>query len=101
MARYETIDTSPRFLPVDHSRQLLPGTFERALNYLLDYERDLRPLGARFCNGATGAPAYPPATLLKLILFAYSRDIVSSRGIEDACSTHRKETGTDLFISNC
>ena len=28
MARYKTIDTSPGFLPVDLSRQLLPGTFE-------------------------------------------------------------------------
>ncbi len=88
MARYKTIDTSPRFLPVDLSRQLLPGTFEHALNHLLDHELDLRPLDARFCNDATGAPAYPPATLLKLILFAYSRGIVSSRGIEDACRTH-------------
>jgi transposase len=58
------------------------------LNHLLDHELDLRPLDARFRNDATGAPAYPPATLLKLILFAYSRGIVSSRGIEDACRTH-------------
>ncbi|HWQ37628.1 MAG TPA: transposase [Burkholderiales bacterium] len=34
---------------------------------------------------ATGAPAYPPAVLLKLILFGYSRGIVSSREIERAC----------------
>jgi len=59
MTRYKTIDTSPRFLPVDLSRQLLPGTFEHALNHLLDHELDLRPLDARFRNDATGAPAYP------------------------------------------
>ena len=88
MARYKTLDTSPRFLPVDLSRQLLPGTFEHALNHLLDHELDLRPLDARYCNDATGAPAYPPALLLKLIVFAYSRGIVGSRGIEDACRTH-------------
>ena len=41
-----------------------------------------------FRNDATGAPAYPPATLLKLILFAYSRGIVSSRAIERACREH-------------
>jgi transposase len=85
MARYKTIDTSPRFLPVDLSRQLLPGTFEHALNHLLDHELDLSGLDERFCNDATGAPAYPPAVLLKLILFAYSRGIVSSRAIERAC----------------
>jgi transposase len=85
LARYKTIDTSPRLLPVDLSRQLLPGTFEHALNHLLDHELDLSRLDARYGNDETGAPAYPPAVLLKLILFAYSRGIVSSREIERAC----------------
>ena len=88
MARYKKIDTSPRFLPVVLSEQLLPGTFEHALNYLLDQEVDLSRLDERFCNDDTGAPAYPPAVLLKLILFAYSRGIVSSRAIERACREH-------------
>jgi transposase len=88
MAHYKTIDTSPKFLPVVLSEQLLPGTFEHALNHLLDHELDLSGLDSRFCNDATGAPAYPPATLLKLILFAYSRGIVSSRAIERACREH-------------
>jgi len=39
MARYKHIDTSPRFLAVDLERQLLPGTFERALNFLIDHQR--------------------------------------------------------------
>jgi len=85
MARYKHIDTSPRMLPVDLARQLLPGTFEHALNHLLDHEIDLSGFDARFCNDETGATAYPPAMLLKVVLFAYSRGIVSSRGIERAC----------------
>lgn len=32
MARHKRIDTSPKFLPVDPSRQLLPGTFENAIS---------------------------------------------------------------------
>lgn len=88
MARYKTIDTNPRFLPVDLAKQLLPGTFEHALNHLLDHELDLKGLDERFRNDATGAPAYPPATLLKVILFGYCRGIVSSRGIEEACRNH-------------
>ena len=88
MARYKTIDTSPKFLPVVLSEQLLPGTFEHALNHLLDHEVDLSGLDERFRNDTTGAPAYPPAVLLKLILFAYSRGIVSSRAIERACREH-------------
>lgn len=85
MARYKYIDTSPRFLPVDLTRQLRPGTFEYALNHLLDDEIDLRCFDARFNNDDTGAPAYPPAMLLKVVLFAYSQGIVSSRSIERAC----------------
>jgi len=37
MARYKHIDVSPRFLAVDLKRQLLPGTFEHALDHLLDH----------------------------------------------------------------
>lgn len=60
MARYKHIDTGPRFLPVDLSRQLLPGAFEHALNPLLDHEVDLSGFDARFCNDATGAAATYP-----------------------------------------
>src|SRR5450759_2794780 len=88
MARYKIIDTNPRFLPVDLARQLLPGTFEHALNHLLDHAIDLSSFDARFCNDETGATAYPPAMLLKVVLFAYSQGIVSSRGIERACREH-------------
>ena len=85
MARYKPIDTSPRFIAVDLERQLLPGTFEHALNYLIDHEIDLSGFDARYKNDETGASAYPPAMLLKVVLFAYSRGIVSSRHIERAC----------------
>jgi transposase len=88
MARYKYIDTNPRFLPVDLARQLLPGTFEHALNHLLDHAIDLSAFDARFRNDATGATAYPPAMLLKVVLFAYSQGIVSSRAIERACQEH-------------
>jgi transposase len=88
MARYKHIDTSPRFLPVDLSRQLLPGTFEHALNHLLDQEMDLSSFDERFRNDDTGASAYPPALLLKVVLFGYAQGIVSSRAIERACREH-------------
>jgi hypothetical protein len=59
VARFRYIDTNPDFLAVDLARQRLPGTFEHALNHLLDPERDLSSFDARFRNDATGAPAYP------------------------------------------
>jgi transposase len=88
MARYKHIDTSPRFLAVDLQRQLLPGTFEHALNHLLEHELDLSGFDSRFNNDVTGAAAFPPAMLLKVILFAYSQGIVSSRNIERVCREH-------------
>lgn len=88
MARYKYIDTSPRFLAVDLQRQLLPGTFEHAMNYLIDGELDLSSFDVRFNNDLTGAAAYPPAMLLKVVLFAYSMGIISSRHIERACRDH-------------
>ena len=88
MARYKHIDTSPRFIAVDLQQQLLPGSFEHALNHLIDHELDLSRFDTRYKNDLTGASAYPPAMLLKVVLFAYSQGIVSSRGIERACRDH-------------
>lgn len=88
MARYKYIDTQPKLLPVDLAAQLLPGTFEHALHHLLEHAIDLTPFDARYRNDATGAPAYPPAMLLRIVLFAYSRGLVSSRAIARACEEH-------------
>ena len=85
MARYKRIDTGLKLLPVDFSAQLLPGTFEHALSHLIDRELDLRLLDERFKNDQSGAPAYAPSVMLKVIVFAYSRGIIRSRDIEQAC----------------
>ena len=86
MARFKLVDMSPRFLPVVLEQQLAPGTFEYALHILIDSEFDLSALAAKFKNDETGAPAYDPSVLLKIVLLAYSRGMVSSRAIERACS---------------
>jgi len=71
-------------IPVDLKNQLQPGTFEFALNEIVD-EMDLSMFDDRFHNDETGAPAYDPAVMLKIVLFAYSRGTFSSREIERAC----------------
>ncbi|HVC11429.1 MAG TPA: transposase, partial [Burkholderiales bacterium] len=85
MARYKAVDWSPRFLPIVLESQLIPGSFEHALDVLIDTEVDLSRLAKRFRNDATGAPAYDPAVMLKIVLLAYSRGVVSSRAIERLC----------------
>jgi transposase len=85
MARYKVVDRSPKFLPVVLDAQIQPGSFEYALDYLIDHEIDLSRLDERYINDETGAPAYDPAVMLKVVLLAYSRGMVSSRAIERAC----------------
>jgi len=86
MARFKAVNMNPRFLPVVLEQQLVPGTFEYALHTLVDTEFDLSTLASKFRNGETGAPAYDPAVMLKIVLLAYSRGMMSSRTIERACA---------------
>ncbi|WP_295762374.1 transposase [Undibacterium sp.] len=85
MARYKIIDRNPKFIPVVLDAQLMVGSFEYALDYLIDNELDLSRLDSRYKNDETGAPAYAPAVMLKIVLLAYSRGMISSRAIERAC----------------
>jgi len=86
MARYKEYDYSQgKFIPIHFDRQILPGTFEYSLHYLIDNEIDLSLFDLRYRNDETGAPAYDPAILLKIILYAYSRGITSSRKIARSC----------------
>jgi len=73
------------FLPVFFDKQILPGTFEYSINHLIDNEIDLSVFDKRYNNDKTGAPAYDPRILLKIVLFAYSRGITSSRKIAQCC----------------
>lgn len=88
MPRFKTVHRGLKLLPIDLDKQLLPGTFEHALCYLVDHELDLADFHARYCNSVEGAPAYDPAVLLKIVLLAYSRGIISSRQMEAACREH-------------
>lgn len=85
MPRYKPIHKGLKLLPVDFDKQVQPGSFEHALCYLVDHELDLSGFHARHKNDREGASAFDPAVLLKIILLAYSRGIVSSRKIEAAC----------------
>jgi hypothetical protein len=88
MARYKVIDTNPRLLPVNLAAQLLPGAFEHAVDHLLDHAIDLSRFDARVRNDTTGAPAYRPVVLLKVVLCAYARGIVSSLSMARLCEDH-------------
>ena len=88
----------PKFIPYDpnqskmvvinYADQLQAGTFEFAINHIIDHKLDLAIFYPRYQNDAGGRPAYDPAILLKIILFAYSKGITSSREIEWCCETN-------------
>lgn len=88
----------PNFKPYDYNQtsmvvinyqdQLQAGTFEHALHHLIDSKLDLSVFYPKYSNDNVGRPAYDPAILLKIILFAYSKGITSSREIQWCCETN-------------
>src|SRR6266496_4774577 len=87
MARYKPYKYDQMVLvPLSFQDQLEPGSFEYTLNELVEHHLDLSVFEARYQNDRSGARAIHPRLLLKVILFAYSRGMISSRQIERACS---------------
>jgi transposase len=74
--------------PVVLSDQLIPGTFEYMLRYLIDEKYDLSIFDRKYHNDETGAPAINPRILLKIILYCHNNGVIRSRRIEKLCKTH-------------
>jgi transposase len=86
MAKFKAYDYRQRvLLPVSLEDQLMPGTLEFAIHTLVEKRLDMSIFEGKYCNDETGRAAYDPKILLKVVLLAYSRGLVSSRKIEQAC----------------
>jgi transposase len=86
MARYKRYDYTQKVLvPVSLEDQLTPGTLEFAIHTLVETRMDLSVFDGKYSNDETGRLAYDPKVLLKVVLLAYSRGLISSRKIERAC----------------
>lgn len=86
MAKYKRYDYSQSMLiPVFFEEQLTPGTLEFAIHTLVQTRMDMSIFDDNYANDQTGRRAYDPKILLKVVLFAYSRGLISSRKIERAC----------------
>ena len=70
---------------INYKDQLQAGTFEHAIHHLIDHQIDITNFYPRYKNDDNGRPAYDPAILIKIILFAYSKGITSSREIQWCC----------------
>jgi len=112
MARYKDYNyDQDKLIPINFSEQILPGSFEYTVNYLVNHELDLSVFEARYINDDGGRPAYDPAILLKIILAAYARGFTTSRAIERLCheniifmalsaDSHPHYTTIASFVSN-
>ena len=99
MARYKDYSYDQQKLPpVRYSEQILPGTFEYTLGYVIDHELDLSVFDGRYRNDEGGAPAYDPAHpakdhLVRLLagrglLAAHRKPLPRERGNDGALGRH-------------
>jgi transposase len=88
MARYKYTDiTQGQFITVNLKEQLLIGSFEWTIDYIIN-KMDISLFEKEYANDKKGACAYSPRVLLKIILYCYSKGIITSRKIEQACKTN-------------
>lgn len=86
MARYKSNDFKQIILtPIYLEGQLVPGTLEYAIHHIIEERIDLSFFDGRYSNDDTGRKAISPKVLLKVVLFGYSRGLLSSRSLEEAC----------------
>src|SRR5574341_1027357 len=86
MARYKPYDLKQdKMIPLSYADQIVAGSYEHALNELVEEHLDLSVFERRYRNDQTGRLAYDPKVLLKIVLYGYSKGIVSSRKLTEAC----------------
>ena len=86
MARYKHYDYDQLMMvPVSLEEQLIPGTLEYAIHHVVEERLDLSMFDDRYRNDETGRKAIDPKVLIKIVLFGYSRGLISSRSLERAC----------------
>lgn len=86
MAKYKSYDYSQEvMIPVSLEDQLMPGTLEFAIHTLVETRMDTAVFDERYTNDKTGRWAYNRKILLRVVLFGYSRGLISSGKIERAC----------------
>src|SRR3954470_17906987 len=86
MARYKPYDLhQSKMIPLSYADQVVEGSFEHALNEIVEEHLDLSVFEKRYANDETGRPAYDPRILLKVVLYGYYKGIISSRALAEAC----------------
>lgn len=86
MARYKPYDLNQtKMIPLSYADQIVEGSFEHALNEIVENHLELSVFDERYANDLTGRLAYDPRVLLKVVLYGYYKGIISSRTLAEAC----------------
>ena len=86
MAKYKPYNLNQaKMIPLVYADQIVEGSFEHALNEIVEEHLDLSGFDAKHTNDETGRPAYDPRVLLKVVLYGYYKGIISSRSLAEAC----------------
>lgn len=86
MAKHQRYDYNQSIItPIFLDDQLLPGTLEYAIHYIVEERLDMSIFDARYNNDDTGRKSIDPKLLMKIVLYGYSRGMISSRSLEYAC----------------
>jgi transposase len=88
VARYKEVSQDRIMVAISLEEQLIPGSFEFTLREVIDNRLDLSPFDQFYTNDQVGPKAFSPKSLLKVVLYAYSKGLLSSRKIEAACRTN-------------
>ena len=98
MARHRHYDNDQAiFAPIFLDDQLIPGTLEYAIDYIVEQRLDMSIFDKRYKNNATGRKSINPKLLLKIVLYGYSRGMISSRSLEWAC----QKVTTFMALTSC
>jgi transposase len=86
MARYKPYNLKQdKMIPLSYADQIVAGSFEHALNEIVEEHLDLSVFDKRYRNDLTGRVAYDPKVMLKIVLYGYYKGLTSSRDLEEAC----------------
>lgn len=87
MARFIPYDLNQtKMIPLSYADQIVEGSFEHALDDIVEHHLDLFVFDHRYGNDHTGRLAYDPKVLLKVVLYGYYKGIISSRKLAEACT---------------
>jgi transposase len=86
MAKHQHYDYSQAVIaPIFLDDQLVPGTLEYAIHYIVEERLNMSIFDKRYNNDTTGRKSIDPKLLMKIVLYGYSRGMISSRSLEWAC----------------